>query len=112
MSDMLNAQRLRALRQAKGWDQLTLARTAGVDPSVVSRLERGIQEDLRASVLVSLARALQTSIDSLVVEAQSHLPAQLERELLALVSELAELPAAHQHHVAVILRAYLSALPK
>src|SRR5262245_12483214 len=58
MSDILDTQALRSLREAKGWDQQTLASAAGVDPSVVSRLERGLQVDLKASVLVGLAYAL------------------------------------------------------
>ncbi|HEX6292940.1 MAG TPA: helix-turn-helix transcriptional regulator [Herpetosiphonaceae bacterium] len=108
MSDVLNVQALRSLREARGWDQLTLARAAGVDPSVISRLERGIQVDLRASVLVALARALQTSVDSLVVPPQDQPPSATVLELSVVYAELAQLPSVQQRQVAAILRAYLS----
>lgn len=111
MSDVIDVQVLRALREAKGWDQLTLARAAGIDPSVISRLERGTQLDLRASVLVGIARALHTSVDSLLAPAQPQ-RAPIALELAAVVAELDALPEAHQRHIAAILRAYLTALPE
>lgn len=112
MSDVLNPQALRLIREAKGWDQLTLARAAGVDPSVISRLERGIQGDLRASVLVSLARALHTSVDSLLAAPHQQTPSAVVLELAAVIEELPQLPVVYQRHVAALLRAYLAALPK
>lgn len=111
MSDVIDVQVLRALREAKGWDQLTLARAAGIDPSVISRLERGTQLDLRASVLVGIARALHTPVDSLLALSQQQPPA-IALELASVVAELDQLSEAHQRHVAALLRAYLSALPK
>jgi transcriptional regulator with XRE-family HTH domain len=111
MSDVIDVQVLRALREAKGWDQLTLARAAGIDPSVISRLERGTQLDLRASVLVGIARALHTSVDSLLVPLQQQPPA-VALELASVIAELDQLPEAYQRHVAALLRAYLTALPE
>ncbi len=111
MSDVINVQALRSMREAKGWDQLTLARAAGVDPSVISRLERGIQVDFRASVLVALARALQTSVDSLLVTPHEQTQSAVVLELAVVYAELAQLPPAQQRQIAAILRAYLSALP-
>ena len=111
MNDVLDVRVLRALREAKGWDQLTLARAAGIDPSVISRLERGIQGDLRASVLIALARALHTSVDSLLAVPYQQTESALILELAAVVAELPQLPESYQRHVAAILRAYISALP-
>jgi transcriptional regulator with XRE-family HTH domain len=112
MRDVLDPQVLRSLREARGWDQLTLATTAGVDPSVVSRLERGLQQDLKASVLVALARALETPVDALLMASAQHIPPALIAELTAAITELATLPQAQQRHVAAIVRAYLAALPE
>lgn len=111
MSDVLDAGILRALREAKGWDQLTLARAAGIDPSVISRLERGIQGDLRASVLIALARALNTSVDSLLAAPYQPSESLLTLELATIIAELPQLPDVYQRHVASILRAYMSTLP-
>jgi transcriptional regulator with XRE-family HTH domain len=111
MNGILDTQTLRTMREAKGWDQATLAREAGVDQSVISRLERGIQGDLRASVLISLARAFQAPVDSLLATPYPYEPATLLPELARVVADLAQLEEAQQRHVAGILRAYISGLP-
>ena len=100
---------LRALRAARGWDQQTLAQRAGIDPSVVSRLERGLQEDSRLSVLVALARAFQVSTDLLLVN-PTIVPA-IEADLAAAIATLAQLSPAQQRQVAALLRAYMAHLP-
>jgi transcriptional regulator with XRE-family HTH domain len=109
MTALLNAETLRQLREARRWDQQTLAQSAGVDPSVISRLERGIQEDLRASVLVSLARALHTSVDSLLAEPLT--PGPLTADLSAAVQHLATLSPMQQRQVAALIRAYVETVP-
>jgi len=111
MNDVIDPQVLRALRETRHWDQQTLAATAGVDPSVVSRLERGLQQDLRASVLVALARALQSPVDALLVaEDHQHQPVFIA-ELTAAVQGLADLAPAHQRQLAAIVQAYLATMP-
>lgn len=110
MADVkLNTEILRALREGRGWDQLTLARRAGIDPSVVSRLERGLQDDLRASVLVALSRALHTPVDALLAEPV--VPLTLSAELAAAIADLGHLSLSQQRQVAALLRAYLNHLP-
>ncbi len=110
MRNTINAQAIRSMREVKGWDQQSLARAAEIDPSVVSRLEGGHQDDLKASVLVALARALNVPIDALVGG-----PADLESgyvlELTAVLPEVARLTEAQQRQVAAILRGYLDTLP-
>jgi transcriptional regulator with XRE-family HTH domain len=112
MGDVINPQLLRALREARGWDQQTLELTAEVDPSVVSRLERGLQVDLKASVPVALARALDTPVDTLLVAPRGHDSSALVLELSAILGEVAKLSPAQQRQVAAIMRAYVSALPE
>lgn len=61
--------RLRALRLARGWSLDELGRRAHVSSSTVSRIETGHRR-LALDQLVTLARALETSVDALLAEAE------------------------------------------
>lgn len=58
-------QRLRGLRQARGWSLDALASRCHLSPSTLSRIETG-QRSIGLQQLVPLARALGTTIDHLV----------------------------------------------
>jgi transcriptional regulator with XRE-family HTH domain len=59
--------RLRALRQARGWSLDELGRRANLGPSTLSRLETGHRR-IAIDHLVTLARALDTTVDELLTE--------------------------------------------
>lgn len=59
--------RLRTLRQARGWTIDDLARRSNIGPSTISRLETG-RRRLAVDHLVILARALDTTLDELLVD--------------------------------------------
>ena len=63
--DGLVRKRIRALRVAQGWSLDELAARARLSPSTLSRIETG-QRRLALDQLVTLARALDTSLDQLV----------------------------------------------
>lgn len=63
--DGLVRKRIRALRVAQGWSLEELAARAKVSQSTLSRIENG-QRRLALDQLVTLARALDTSLDQLV----------------------------------------------
>ncbi|EDY45297.1 XRE family transcriptional regulator [Streptomyces sp. SPB074] len=63
--DSLVRKRVRALRVAQGWSLEELARRANLSQSTLSRIENG-QRRLALDSLVTLARALDTSLDQLV----------------------------------------------
>ncbi|WP_232662751.1 helix-turn-helix domain-containing protein [Pseudonocardia sp. TRM90224] len=63
--DSLVRKRIRALRVAQGWSLDALAARARISPSTLSRIETG-QRRLALDQLVTLARALDTSLDQLV----------------------------------------------
>ena len=112
MDEVIDSEMLRKRREAKGWDQLTLAHIAQIHPSVISRLERGLQTDLKASVLIALANALEITVDTLLPISSNHRQhSSLSPELEAIVEEIGHLPASQQRHIAAILRGYLSGLP-
>jgi transcriptional regulator with XRE-family HTH domain len=59
--------RLRSLRLARGWSIDELARRSHIGPSTISRLETGHRR-LALDQLVTLARALDTTVDELLVD--------------------------------------------
>jgi transcriptional regulator with XRE-family HTH domain len=63
--DSLVRKRIRALRVAQGWTLDELATRARLSPSTLSRIENG-QRRLALDQLVTLARALDTTLDQLV----------------------------------------------
>ncbi len=63
--ESLVRKRVRALRLAHGWSLDDLARRAMLSPSTLSRIENG-QRRLALDQLVTLARALDTTLDQLV----------------------------------------------
>lgn len=63
--DSLVRKRIRALRVAQGWSLEELAGRANLSQSSLSRIENG-QRRLALDQLVTLARALDTSLDQLV----------------------------------------------
>ncbi|GGU22509.1 transcriptional regulator [Streptomyces violascens] len=63
--DSLVRKRIRALRLARGWSLEELAGRAGLSQSTLSRIENG-QRRLALDSLVTLARALDTTLDQLV----------------------------------------------
>ncbi|MER5727543.1 XRE family transcriptional regulator [Streptomyces sp. NPDC002138] len=63
--DSLVRQRIRALRVAQGWSLAELAARAHISQSTLSRIETGGRR-LALDQLVTLARALDTSLDQLV----------------------------------------------
>ena len=79
MSDFGN--RLKRLREARGWSQQELADHSGVPYLTIYRCERGLHQEPRVSVAAKLARALGVSLDVLantygdVVEDAEHLAA-------------------------------------
>jgi transcriptional regulator with XRE-family HTH domain len=58
-------QKLRAIREEKGLSLRSVARAAKVDPSYLSKLERGLTTALRPERLDALADALQVDLSSL-----------------------------------------------
>jgi transcriptional regulator with XRE-family HTH domain len=61
------AQRLKALRKERGWNQAQLAKRAGVSFGYLARLET-CRHDPQVGTLVKLAKALKVPVAELVDE--------------------------------------------
>jgi transcriptional regulator with XRE-family HTH domain len=112
MDAVIDGETIRHLRGARGLTMVDLARAAGIDHAVVSRLERGLQRDLTVSALVGLARALGVAVDTLLVAPP---PTGVGSdgvigELRVAVAALSAMPERQQRHAAALLRTYRSAL--
>ena len=58
-------ERLRRLREARGWSQQELSERSGVPYITIYRCERGQHQEPRVNVAARLARALGVSLDVL-----------------------------------------------
>lgn len=65
MAQRAVGQRIRELREAKGWSQTTFAARCGLDPGYMSRIERG-KTDVGCVVLQIMANKLEMSVFSLL----------------------------------------------
>ena len=62
---MTLGERIKTLRDQRGWNQQELARRAHVRPALISELESGKKTDTTGSVLRRLARTLGVTMDYL-----------------------------------------------
>jgi transcriptional regulator with XRE-family HTH domain len=60
-------QNLRRFRKERGWSQEMLAHFAGLHPTEISRLERGLREP-RLRTVMQVSAALKVSLGDLVAE--------------------------------------------
>ena len=63
---MTLGERIKTVRDHRGWNQQELARRAHVRPALISELESGKKTDTTGSVLRRLARTLGVTVDYLV----------------------------------------------
>jgi transcriptional regulator with XRE-family HTH domain len=64
------AANLRRLRKERGWSQEMLAHFAGLHPTEISRLERGLREP-RLRTVVQMAGALRVPVQDLIDKHES-----------------------------------------
>ncbi len=77
--------RIKEIRIDHGWTQAKLAEESGIEPSNISHIERAATK-LSFPTLVSIANALQVSLDEIVYGSlikNSHISAQMINELLS-----------------------------
>lgn len=110
MAGLINGDKIALLRKEKDWDQRKLAAEAHVDPSVVSRLERNLQDDCMLSIVNRIASVLDVSIDELLNRGYQPGTVDLDSELQAVISILARQTPIIQQQAAGILRGYISTL--
>ncbi len=108
--DTVDGGAIRRLRRARGLTMRQLATAAEVDHAVVSRLERQVQSDVSARALAKLALALGVSVDAVLTETfRASAPPPIAELAIEIVG-LGALPERQQSLVAIILRAYKTAI--
>jgi transcriptional regulator with XRE-family HTH domain len=96
-------QRIRALRERRGWSRARLSKLAEVSEVYISQIENGTRPRVGVNVLLGLARAFRVSLDELTGYDVSSLPpeqpqqfAQSDEQLAHLRDEVAQLRATMQ----------------
>ena len=110
--NVLNLSKIKSLRKQKGWEQKELAAKANVNPAVISRLERGLQEDFKVSVIVGISLALGIPIDALLEEKFQFSQQEMTPELQSASDRLSTQSPAIQNRIAALIEAYLTAIEK
>ena len=110
MDSWVDGEKVAELRNQQGLGLRELAAKAGVDHSVVSRLERNIQKDCMLSAVAAIASALGVTIDDLLRNGQSAKNERLIPEFQAVINEFTQQPPKIQHQAAGILNGFLSTL--
>jgi len=59
-------ERIRAVREKKGWSQYKLAKEADVQPSTISQIESGARQKPSIAVLQKVANALSLTVSQLL----------------------------------------------
>ena len=101
--------RLRALRKARELSQAELAERAGVHFTQISRYERG-ETKPATEAAAGLARALDTTVDYLMNGSadDTAVAAGLERELVARLRQVQDLPPEEKRTVLSLLDAFVA----
>ena len=73
------AEKMRTLRQKRGWSHSDLARATGIPQPTIWRLEKGNIEHPKADTLVALASAFKIPVDYLVQDGYQLTPTDLLR---------------------------------
>lgn len=107
---MLNIKKITQLRKNRGWEQRELAQAANINPSVISRLERGLQGDFKLSVILGIANALDVQIDDLLDNPQTNDSSQLCPEFKSTIIRLSHQPTYIQNRIVGMINGYLSVL--
>lgn len=82
---MTLGERIKILREKRGWNQRELARMAEVDHAWIYRLETGERHNISLDAAKRLARALGVSLDILAGMYEEELRSESEPTAVALV---------------------------
>jgi len=80
-------ERIKRLREKKGYSITELARLADISKSYLSQLERGMQSNPSLQFLKKVAIPLDTSLDYLLMESQKKLDMKLDEEWKVLIQQ-------------------------
>lgn len=100
-------EKLRNLRQSRGWSQAQLAQKIGADPNRVSRYERGVIWPT-LELVVKIAEVFEVSTDYLIRSGEDLAINKISnQELLRRIEALNSLPEEDQNIVIAVLDAFI-----
>ena len=105
---VLDTAKIRKLRKQRGWDQREFAQNAAINPSVISRLERGMQDDFKFSIIVSIANCLGVTIDQLLKQEYQTNNPKYSTLLASSLERLSQHDTKKQNEVAGMINGFLS----
>jgi transcriptional regulator with XRE-family HTH domain len=100
--------KIKQLRQERGWSQAQLARQLKVHQKQISGYERNLHEP-KTDVVAKIARLFNISMDYLVLDERDDLPAVRigDRELLRRLEEIDRLPECDKGTIKEIIDAFI-----
>ena len=100
-------QRLKELRQNRGWSQGQLAKKIGGDLQRVSKYEQGVNRP-PSEMMIKLADIFEVSLDYLMLGKQSGFINKVKNDyLIKQINHLEELPEKDQEIVALFLESFI-----
>ena len=97
---------LRRLRKNKDWSQGQLAQKAGIDLQKVSKYERGVLPPPMPT-LVRIAKALDVSLDYLVMGRNTSAEKMKNAQLIERIEEIEKLPVEYQDTLISVLDSFI-----
>lgn len=105
--------RIRALRKAKGWSQVKLAKLVGISQASLSELETGDSHTPSGNALLSLAKHLETDPEFILTGRASPVSEPVkDMEEVELLKLWRELDSGHRSAVLATARALRAQQPK
>ena len=100
-------QRLKQLRQERGWSQGQLAKKIGGDPQRIAKYEQGINRP-PSEMMIKLAQIFEVSLDYLMLgKDDAPLGKVKDEKLVKQINHLNELSEKDQEVVAVLLESFI-----
>lgn len=102
----IDGQKIRSLREQRGWTQKELALKSGVDQSLISALETDRKEDVRFSTIMAMARALNVQPHQLLTSSDSPPPEPTDPQITIMMRMVNDMTVEERASVIAFVNLY------